>query len=1440
MINLPFKVGPGVADRFVTEAGYISGSFVFVNTIADFQELSTNNKYSLKEGVPVYVRTDAAGNVINKIYKYKADVADVTELPSYDFLKENLIPDHLYVWKNNEWFDATDLLDTPTIKNELEELKRNLNNEILAREQSEANINLRLKALEKLEQTVIEIRNELGSIEVKIDTEIARAKKEEENLKSLINEAKDNFEQTKIELRQDIDQNRADINKNKADINQNRIDIDQNKSDAESAITYVISDYNDKITAETNRAEAAEKELKNSIADTNNNLENTKNELQRSIIDEAQIRAAQDQILTNSINTANDKIDQEIKNRAASIENEEKERKEADTALNEAIQEETRRATTEEAAITEKLNEETNRATAAEQDINEKIGDGFTKDEPISKQLADEIARAKSVEGELNQLKTTDKSNLVAAINSEVDRAKAAEGNLSQLQTTEKGNLVAAINDEVNRAKTEESRIDKKLDGEIARAKATEGDLNNLTTDAEGNLVEAINEVVTDLNKEQTRATEAETALAGRVTTIESKIPTQASPTNQLADKAFVNSSINALAAYYITRNANGDPFRTYDELINPSKTSSGYFSGGVTRNPTSNDYAIVQADEEIGEKVPNYTSFTTVDEYINHYIIFDNKEVDVNEDNKNDLNIVPGITVAYLSLPTTRYTYQGGTYPTAGQWQYQYTINRTALTAAQIAAINSGITEKLVEQITTNQTNITTNTSDIASNRANITTNKNDIADIKTKNAQQDTAIQAAQSTADTNKTNIGTIGDLTTNAKNNLVEAINELNSNIGTASSDLQSAIDAEKARATTEEDNLKTAIEAEATTARAAEKKNADAIAAETARADAAEKANAANITKNATAIQEEQARAKTAEENLDKKKVDVQGGELKDTITTFDDYTIDDANIASGEKTSTIFGKIKKWFGRLKALAFKSTVGTADIDDSAVTSAKIADGTIVNADINTNAAIAQSKIDGLPKALTDINTRITDLTYNDLKRIQVKGYTGTGAPYWYYPVATLPIDNDGNYASVIITGRIGGWVKDNMSYINAIVSNRSGETGSLIELGDNINSALSIADIVLYRQSTNSTIVYLKVKSYFTFDLNVNLMQATYSFDGSYVTAPEGTNTWSASTAANKLTVDKNGAAVATKKVATEEWVNDQDFMPKTGGTFTGTVNFPKDASIDTNGYVTGTWLRTTANVHSASAASSVAVLSSGWIYSRTAEEFRDDIGVTTLENSLDTLRQEFDDFSYKAPEIKSFVLTGTVSAVDLTSTSLTRSVTGYTYSIDNVSNIKNNLTFAGEGKSYSVTPAASKTETISPAISITFSSAKTSATFTLSCEGVKGENVNKTVTISSYYPLFYGASATKPTATNLDAATVSTTVTSGFGKKSSSGNSGSFTITYKDNDYVWFCTTGTITKVTSSGYDVTIFQDGTLSYKGTTYNLYKTLQLAAGSATFTI
>ena len=138
--------------------------------------------------------------------------------------------------------------------------------------------------------------------------------------------------------------------------------------------------------------------------------------------------------------------------------------------------------------------------------------------------------------------------------------------------------------------------------------------------------------------------------IKGSIKDISEVIPNQATSSNQLADKAFVNSSINNYAAFYLTKNANGDAFSTYGEML----LTGTYWNAGVQRIPTKNDYLVVLQDET----------------------------------KKTDLGV----------YPTTRYIYQGE-WPT-GKFEFQYIVNNTALTQAQVDAINSGITKDDVDKL--------------------------------------------------------------------------------------------------------------------------------------------------------------------------------------------------------------------------------------------------------------------------------------------------------------------------------------------------------------------------------------------------------------------------------------------------------------------------------------------------------------------------------------------------------------------------------------------------------------------------------------------------------------------------------------------------------------------------------------------------------------------
>ena len=133
------------------------------------------------------------------------------------------------------------------------------------------------------------------------------------------------------------------------------------------------------------------------------------------------------------------------------------------------------------------------------------------------------------------------------------------------------------------------------------------------------------------------------TGILNRLTVIEGKIPADASSSNQLADKAFVNSSINTATATHQG---------TYDVVTDLHLTASAtqeqveaaLLTAVASRNPDKNDYVFV--------------SFPATASAAGRY---------------------------------DRYKYDGAA------WGYEYTLNNSSFTSAQWAAITSGITTALV-----------------------------------------------------------------------------------------------------------------------------------------------------------------------------------------------------------------------------------------------------------------------------------------------------------------------------------------------------------------------------------------------------------------------------------------------------------------------------------------------------------------------------------------------------------------------------------------------------------------------------------------------------------------------------------------------------------------------------------------------------------------------
>jgi len=186
------------------------------------------------------------------------------------------------------------------------------------------------------------------------------------------------------------------------------------------------------------------------------------------------------------------------------------------------------------------------------------------------------------------------------------------------------------------------------LTAETERATLAEQGLAGGISDEETRAKAAERALGEDIDAEETRAKAAELALSGRVGTIEGDIPAAASPQNQLADKAFVNNSIQTATAEY-----------------------KGAF------NEVSDLHLSVSATHlQIAAALPNVIATADNNDY------------------------------CYVQIPTAdatptqiasveRYKYNGSA------WLFEYALNNSGFTAAQWAALNSGITSGLVAKLT-------------------------------------------------------------------------------------------------------------------------------------------------------------------------------------------------------------------------------------------------------------------------------------------------------------------------------------------------------------------------------------------------------------------------------------------------------------------------------------------------------------------------------------------------------------------------------------------------------------------------------------------------------------------------------------------------------------------------------------------------------------------
>ena len=284
-----------------------------------------------------------------------------------------------------------------------------------------------------------------------------------------------------------------------------------------------------------------------------------------------------------------------------------------------AITEETNRSEGAESQLQDNINAEENRAKAAEQQLQQNID---AVSQGGSAAVTAERERAQGVEQILQQNINTETANRIADVDTEESRAKAAEQTNAQ-----------AISTETTRAEAAEQTLQQHIDAEETRARGAEGTLQD-NIDTEASIRQSADTTLqNNIDAEETRARAAEEQNATDISDINAKIPVAASAQNQLADKNFVNSSIQTATA---------DFKGTFNSLAELQQVSAN-----------ANDYGYVVSKDAEGNTV------------------------------------------------YSRYKYVEGT-----GWVFEYNLNNSSFTAAQWAAIQSGITALLVAKLTNLPTN--------------------------------------------------------------------------------------------------------------------------------------------------------------------------------------------------------------------------------------------------------------------------------------------------------------------------------------------------------------------------------------------------------------------------------------------------------------------------------------------------------------------------------------------------------------------------------------------------------------------------------------------------------------------------------------------------------------------------------------------------------------
>lgn len=230
-------------------------------------------------------------------------------------------------------------------------------------------------------------------------------------------------------------------------------------------------------------------------------------------------------------------------------------------------------------------------------------------------------------------------------------------------------------------------------------------------------------------------------------------------------------------------------------------------------------------------------------------------------------------------------------------------------------------------------------------------------------------------------------------------------------------------------------------------------------------------------------------------------------------------------------------------------------------------------------------------------------------------------------------------------TTVIPTKTSDLTNDSGFLTSAPVSSVNGKTGAVVLNASDVNALPNTTTYVSTVDGSSGAVTTNAVKTTAQAlsdaqktQARTNIGAGTSSFSGDY---GDLSNKPTIPTKTSDLTNDSGFLtdapvdSVNGKTGAVELAASDVGAVAKAGDTMTGDLTVGS-AKMQTSGYVTGTWLRSTANIALSTKPSQIAVVNDGWVYTRTPEQVADDIGAITSGD----LTQKLGTSTDKAPSEK--------------------------------------------------------------------------------------------------------------------------------------------------------------------------------------------------------